>query len=45
VAEMQMQYGEEQTGVLKGTYKLDEIESAHYFVFVLTALLGHPIYV
>ncbi len=45
VAEMQMQYGNAQSGVLEGSYNLDEIESAQYFLFVLEALLGHPIFV
>jgi hypothetical protein len=45
VAEMQIQYSEAQSGVVEGTYNLSEIESAQYFVFVLTALLGHTVYV
>jgi hypothetical protein len=45
VAEMRMQYSEAQSGVLEGSYNLDEMESARYFVFVLEALLGHPIFV
>ncbi|KAA6460093.1 hypothetical protein DYQ86_13650 [Acidobacteria bacterium AB60] len=45
VAEMRMQYSEAQNGVMEGSYHLDEIESARYFLFVLEALLGHPIFV
>jgi hypothetical protein len=45
VAEMQMEYSEAQSGVLEGSYNLGEIESAQYFVFVLVALIGHPIFV
>jgi hypothetical protein len=45
VGEMHAQYGEVQRGVLEGTYNLEQIESAQYFVFVLEALLGHPIFV
>lgn len=45
VAEMRIHYGEEKSGVLEGSYNLDELESAQYFVFVLEALLGHPIFV
>ncbi len=45
VAEMRMQYNEPQNGMLEGSYNLDEIESAQYFLFVLEALLGHPIFV
>jgi hypothetical protein len=36
VAEMRMQYGEAQSGVLEGLYNLDEMESARYLVFVLS---------
>jgi hypothetical protein len=45
VAEMQMQYSESQSGVLEGSYNLSEIESAQYFLFVLVALVGHPIFI
>jgi hypothetical protein len=45
VAEMRMQYSELQSGVLEGSYDLGEIESAQYFLFVLVALVGHPIFV
>jgi hypothetical protein len=45
VAEMRMQYSEPQSGVLEGSYNLDEIESAQYFLLVLEALVGHPIFV
>jgi hypothetical protein len=29
---------------LRGTYNLEQAESAQYFIFVLEALLGHAIY-
>jgi hypothetical protein len=45
VNEMHAQYREVQHGVLEGTYSLEKVESAQYFIFVLEALLGHPIYV
>jgi hypothetical protein len=45
VAEMKIQYRETQSGVLEGSYDLSEIESAQYFLFVLVALVGHPIFV
>jgi len=45
MGEMHAQYNEVQRGVLEGTYNLEQIESAQYFVFVLEALLGHPIFV
>jgi hypothetical protein len=45
VAEMHAQYSEAQPGVLEGTYNLEEIESAESFIFVLEALVGHPIFV
>jgi hypothetical protein len=44
-SEMHAQYSEAERGVLEGTYNLEQIESAQYFVFVLEALLGHPIFV
>jgi hypothetical protein len=45
VAEMPMEYSEAQSGVLEGSYNVDEIEAAQSFLFVLVALLGHPIFV
>jgi hypothetical protein len=45
VREMHAQYREVQRGVLEGTYNIEQVESAQYFVFVLEALLGHAIYV
>jgi hypothetical protein len=45
VREMHVRYREAGTGVLEGSYHLDQIESAEYFVFVLEGLLGHAIFV
>ena len=45
VTQMHMRYREVGHGAFQGSYDLDRIESADYFVFILEALLGHAIYV
>jgi len=45
VTQMHMRYREVEHGAFQGSYDLDQIESADYFVFILEALLGHAIYV
>ena len=45
VREMHARYRELESGALEGSYNLEQIESAEYFVFVLEGLLGHAIYV
>ncbi|MGA9671067.1 MAG: hypothetical protein WBQ94_17790 [Terracidiphilus sp.] len=42
--EMRARYREVEPGALEGTYSLEQLESAQYFVFVVDALLGHAIY-
>ena len=44
VSEMHSKYREVQHDALEGTYDLKQVASAQYFIFVLEALLGHPIY-
>jgi hypothetical protein len=41
---MHIGYREVEPGALEGSYDVEQIESADYFVFVLEALLGHAIY-
>jgi hypothetical protein len=45
VTQMHIQYREGEPGALEGSYDVEQMESANYFVFVLEALLGHAIYV
>jgi hypothetical protein len=45
VSEMHARYRESQRGALEGSYNLEKVEAAQYFIFVLEALLGHAIYV
>jgi hypothetical protein len=42
---MRAQYREVHHGALEGTYNIEQVESAQYFMFVLEALLGHAIYI
>jgi hypothetical protein len=44
VTQMHIGYREVEPGALEGSYDVEQIESADYFVFVLEALLGHAIY-
>jgi hypothetical protein len=44
VRELNARYRQAEPGALEGSYDLEHIESAEYFVFVLEALLGHAIY-
>lgn len=41
---MHVRYRQAEAGVLEGSYDLQYIESAVYFVLVLENLLGHAIY-
>jgi hypothetical protein len=41
---MHVRYRESESGAVEGSYDLEQIESANYFIFVLEALLGHAIY-
>ncbi len=43
--QMHAQYREVDAAAIEGSYDVDQIESADYFLFVLEALLGHAIYV
>jgi hypothetical protein len=42
-SEMRAQYREVHQGALEGTYNIERVDSAQYFMFVLEALLGHAI--
>lgn len=44
VKDMRIQYREIEPGVLEGSYNVEKMPSAEYFVFVLEGLLGHGIY-
>ena len=45
ITQMHARYRQVEPGVFEGTYDVDQMESASYFVFILEALLGHAIYV
>jgi hypothetical protein len=45
VRELQVRHSEPAPGALEGSYDLEEIESAEYFVFILEALLGHAVFI
>lgn len=45
ITQMHAHYRQVEQGVFEGTYDVDQIESAEYFVFILEGLLGHAIYV
>jgi hypothetical protein len=42
--QMRARYREAEPGVCEGSFDLEELESADYFVFVLEGLLGHAMY-
>jgi hypothetical protein len=44
VTQMHIQYREVEPGTLRGSYDLEQMESAQEFVFILEGLLGHAIY-
>ncbi len=43
--QMRIQYREVKTGVLEGTYDVEQLETADAFAFVLEGLLGRAIYI
>ena len=43
--ELHVRYSEPEAGALVGSYDLEQIESAEYFVFILEALLGHVVFI
>lgn len=45
ITQMHARYHQVEPGVFEGTYDVDQMESAGYFVFILESLLGHAIYV
>jgi hypothetical protein len=45
ITQMHARYRQVEPGVFEGTYDVDQMESAGYFVFILESLLGHAIYV
>ena len=45
ITQMHARYRQVEPGVCEGTYDVDQMESAGYFVFILESLLGHAIYV